>query len=77
MEDFLTTFLCLFLSLSFIITLIGNLVCRNAVGDIDSQYLDADGDHIYYERSLIEKKIFRKRYPHIMDIRKFSSLFRI
>ncbi len=43
--------------------------------DIDSQYYNADGDHIYYERSLIEKKMFRKRYPHA-EIRKLSNMFK-
>ncbi len=74
MNTFLTTFLFMFLSLAFVITLIGELACRNTQGDIDSQYFDADGDHIYYERSLIEKKHFRQRNPN-KSIRKFSSLF--
>ncbi|MDE6022149.1 MAG: hypothetical protein K2G13_01475 [Muribaculaceae bacterium] len=47
------------------------------VTDFDSQYIDENGDHIYYERSLIEKKDFLSRYPHRKNnIRKFSRLFR-
>lgn len=38
-------------------------------------FLDEDGDHSYYDRSLIEKKEFRKRHPEIKDIRTFGRLF--
>lgn len=74
MPDIIKTFLFLLCSISLIIIFIGEFAGRGEV-DIDSQYYNADGDHIYYERSLIEKKEFHKRYPHI-SIRKFSGLFR-
>ncbi len=76
MPNFLTTFLLLVISLTIIIVGIGEFVCHGQDVDMDSQYLDEDGDHIYYDRSLIEKKLFRRRFPHITDIRSFSRLFR-
>ncbi len=42
----------------------------------DNEYLTEEGDHKYYERSLIEKKEYAKRHPNIKDVRKFSRLFR-
>lgn len=45
--------------------------------DIDSQYIDENGDHMYYDRSLIEKKNYAKHDPHgLKYIRKFSRLFK-
>lgn len=45
--------------------------------DIDSQYIDENGDHIYYDRSLIEKKNWAKHDPHgLKYVRKFSRLFK-
>lgn len=74
--------LALFLLLIFLIAVA--IVCTAAVvhrhadsADIDSQYIDENGDHIYYERSLIEKKDFLSRYPYRKNsIRKFSKFFR-
>lgn len=75
MDAIIKTFLFLVCSLALVIFLIGEVASRRDVVDIDSQYYNSDGDHIYYERSLIEKKEFHKRFPHI-SIRKFSGLFR-
>lgn len=71
---FIKTFLLLVCSLAIILGLIGELKTGRDKIDIDSQYYNADGDHLYYERSLIEKKHFHKQFPHI-SIRKFSDLF--
>ncbi len=74
--------LALFLFLIFLIAVVivatAAVVHRHVDGaDIDSQYFDENGDHIYYDRSLIEKKDFLNRYPHRKNnIRKFSHLFR-
>ncbi len=43
--------------------MIGEIAFYGKVVDIDSQYYNADGDHIYYERSLIEKKQFMRKFP--------------
>lgn len=44
----------------------------------DKEYLNEEGDHTYYERSLIEKKEYARRHPNIKDIRRFTftKLFR-
>lgn len=47
---------------------------RNRVDD--SQYYNEDGDHIYYDRSRIEKKRFREKNPDVRDVRSFRRLFR-
>ncbi len=74
---FLTIFLIFVFSLSIIIILIGEFAYYRAEDevDIDSQYYNADGDHIYYDRSLIEKKQFQHRFPHIKNLRTISALF--
>lgn len=33
----------------------------------DREYLDSDGDHQYYDRSIIEKKEFLRRHPEAKD----------
>lgn len=75
MSDLLKIFLIFVVSLSLIIIFIGKVLRSKREVDIDLQYYTADGDHIYYERSLIEKKMFRKRYPHA-EIRKLSNMFK-
>lgn len=42
----------------------------------DKEYINEEGDHTYYERSLIEKKEYARRHPNVKDIRRFSKLFR-
>lgn len=75
MSNLLLPFLLLTLLLSLIITMIGEMSFRGENVDIESQYYDQNGDHIYYERSLIEKKEIKKRFPHIKNLRSFSRLF--
>ena len=77
MPHFFITFLVIVCLLSLVIKLIGEVVYKGKWVDIDSQYLDEDGDHIYYERSLIEKKIFRKMFPDVKDVRSLGRLFGI
>ncbi len=41
----------------------------------DNSYLDENGDHVYYERSIIEKKRYFKAHPDQKDVvRTFRSL---
>ena len=44
-------------------------------GDADRDYLNQDGDHVYYDKSLIEKKTFHRLHPK-EAARSFSRLFR-
>ena len=41
---------------------------------LDKKYLNDEGFHLYYDKSIIEKKEFKRRFPN-MAIRKFSHLF--
>lgn len=76
MPDIIKIFTLILSVLSLIITLIGEIAFYGKDVDIDSQYYNSDGDHIYYERSLIEKKQFMRRFPNITEIRSLSSFLR-
>lgn len=41
----------------------------------DPEFLNSDGDHIYYDRSSIEKKEFMRRHSDVKNLRSFSRLF--
>ena len=45
--------------------------------DKDTDFLDEEGDHKYYDRSIIEKKNFSRRHPEISDdeVRSLRRLF--
>lgn len=42
----------------------------------DTQYMNEDGDHIYYDRASIEKKEFVRRHPDVKGVRTLGRLFR-
>ena len=75
----MTTVLLIFLGL---IVIIGILIFLIALAthrrgeDLDSQYFDENGDHVYYDRSAIEKREFAKHHPDVKDVRTFRRLFR-
>ena len=46
-----------------------------AYTDDDRPYRDKDGDHVYYDESLIEKKRFSRLHPK-RAVRSFTGLFR-
>ncbi len=75
MPFLIKSFLLIMFSLSIAIACIGKFATYGCDEDIDSQYYNAEGDHIYYERSLIEKKLFHKQFPNI-TLRTLSALFR-
>ena len=70
----------------FIIFLIVILLLAGAIGiavmmrskkfpeDIDCQYYDEDGNHVYYDRRRIEKKEFMRNNPDAKP-RSFGRLF--
>ena len=51
---------------------------RRSPDDSDAEFIDENGNHIYYERSLIEKKKFHQQNPDIpfSSLRTFRRLFR-
>lgn len=42
---------------------------------LDQKYRDDDGDHLYYDESLIEKKEIKRRFPN-MKLRTLKRLLR-
>lgn len=43
----------------------------------ESEYIDSEGNHKYYDRSIIEKKEFLRRNPSEKDkVRTFSRMFK-
>lgn len=42
----------------------------------DSYFINEDGDHVYYERSIIRKKDFAKKHPDVKGVRTVKRLFR-
>ncbi len=75
MPFLIKSFLLIIFFLSIALACIGKFATYGCEEDMDSQYYNAEGDHIYYERSLIEKKMFLKQFPQI-SLRKLSNLFR-
>ncbi|MDE6577234.1 MAG: hypothetical protein K2J82_01410 [Muribaculaceae bacterium] len=50
---------------------------RDRLNEIDRQYYDEDGNHLYYDRSIIEKEDFRRNNPEEeKNIRTLRRLFR-
>lgn len=45
------------------------------VEDEDRRFINKDGDHVYYNESIIEKKEFRQKFPK-EEPRSFDRLFR-
>ena len=48
---------------------------KGSNSDDDKPYRDQDGDHFYYDKSIIEKKRFHKLYPK-QAARSFARLFK-
>ena len=43
----------------------------------DTEHYDPDAEYyVYYDRSRIEKKQFKKAHPEVKDVRTFRRLFR-
>lgn len=66
-----------FLLITVIIALvmIGVATSRKETRDLDSQYIDENGDHVYYDRSLIKKKHFLRLHPGDKGLRTLRRLF--
>lgn len=76
----------LIIFLVFIIVILGILfllaerikrIRKSKGNDIDAQYINEDGDHLYYDRGAIEKREFARRNPDVKGVRTFGRLFRI
>ncbi|MDE6336039.1 MAG: hypothetical protein K2J63_05805 [Muribaculaceae bacterium] len=63
MVEIFIIFLVIILLLAAVIGIAVALRSRKEIGDFDSQYLDEEGNHIYYDRSLREKQDFVQKHP--------------
>lgn len=68
-------FLIIILLLAAVIGIAVALRSRRENGDFDSQYLDEDGNHVYYDRSLREKQEFARQHPGEEAPRTLRRLF--
>ena len=69
-------FICLLLLVvAFFIVLL--LAKAHSLYEKETEFIDENGDHEYYERSIIEKKRFHKLHPEIPehDLRTIHRLF--
>ncbi len=57
------------------IALAVSLKTHSEADDSDRTYRDQNGDHVYYDKSIIEKKTFHRLHPK-EAARTFSRLFR-
>lgn len=70
-------FVLIIIAVAAILIVLGLYFRRNPDQNNDSAYLDENGDHIYYERSIIEKKKFIKENPEAKGkVRTFKALFK-
>lgn len=77
----MTNFIYVFIVCIVLIAVIMALVVfiTGAHKDDDSPFRDENGNHTYYERSIIEKDEFHRNNPEIpySDIRSLRRLFRL
>ncbi|MDO4334374.1 MAG: hypothetical protein Q4C37_00875 [Bacteroidales bacterium] len=58
------------------LVMVGIAATRRDKLDFDSKYYDENGDHVYYDRSLVRKKEYLRRHPQeIRAVRTLRRLF--
>lgn len=76
MVEIFIIFLIIILLFAVVIGIAVALRGQRGRGDFDSQYLDEEGNHIYYDRSLREKRAFARQNPQEEGkLRTFKRLF--
>lgn len=78
MNEYIFVFLICVLLLFVLMGIASVSERKNRLHEDESNFRNSDGDHRYYERSLIEKKDFMRQHPEIPDddLRTLSRLFR-
>lgn len=74
MTTFFIIFMLVILGIALLITLVVKARGRGDKAD-ENGFLNSDGDHIYYDRSLIEKKRFQREHPEAKEVRTFRRIF--
>lgn len=72
----MNNFLFIFIICIFLLTLLTGLISIALQKNKDEDIRDDQGNHPYYERSIIEKEQFKKNNPEVSDkeIRSFRRL---
>ncbi len=74
----MTQIFIIFMSIILLLAILVMIAAGGRSGSDESDnapFINEDGDHVYYDRGLIEKKKFQKRYPEIKGVRTFRRLF--
>lgn len=77
MTGILITFIIVIVLLVVLVGLTAVFSDSKTNDEIDRQYINEDGDHLYYDKGLIEKKKFAEHHPEVKDVRSLRRLFRI
>ncbi len=75
MTGILITFMIVILAIVLLIY-IGVRFSGNYREKENDKFYNQDGDHCYYERSIIEKKEFARKHPGVKGLRTFKRLFK-
>lgn len=75
MTEIFIIFMLAIIILAIIITVAAGVSHRKKKVS-DEQYIDSNGDHMYYDRSSIEKCQFAENNPDVKDVRTFRRLFK-
>lgn len=68
-------FMVIILLLAVVLLIAGAVCRRRGLDEANEKFLNSEGDHTYYDRSLIEKKAYRRRHPDAGGVRTFGRLF--
>lgn len=71
----ITVLLLYLLLIFFLFSLLYFLLKHNKHYGVDRMYYDEEGNHIYYDRSLIQKIRFMRKHPNYESIRSIKRLF--
>lgn len=74
MTGIIIAFLIVIVLLAVLVGLAAAFSGHHAGDQTDRQFINEDGDHVYYDKGLIEKKNFAKNHPEVKDVRSFPRL---
>lgn len=65
------------LFLVILVTFIIIIKTKKHLNTDNNVFLNSEGNHVYYDKSMIEKKEFMRKHPEITDVRTIKRLFRL
>lgn len=75
----MTQIFIIFMSIILLLAILVMIAAGGRSGSSESDnapFINEDGDHVYYDKGLIEKKRFAKEHPEVKDVRTFKRLFK-